>query len=65
MRKGIHNRVVIIGCSLQKLAAQLGLPEYFLPAVRMLVDVLSEQSKRLCLWVPQTTACTQNGEPVG
>jgi hypothetical protein len=47
MRKSIHNRIVIVGHSLQKLTTHLRRPEYLLQASRVLVDVLPQQCKWL------------------
>ena len=61
MRKSIHNRVVIVGRSLQKLTTHLRRAEYLLQAIRVLVDVLSQPCKWLGLGVPQPAAYTQRG----
>lgn len=58
MSKGFHNGVVIVGRSIQKLAAHRRRPEHFLPALCILVDVLPEHGQRVGLWIPETTAYT-------
>lgn len=56
--KGFHDRVFIIRHSVQKLAAHRRRPENFLPAMCILVDILSEQCQRFSLRVPETAAYT-------
>ena len=47
MRKSVHNRIVIVGRSLQKLTTHLRRPEYLLQDSRVIVDVLPQQRKWL------------------
>lgn len=47
MRKSVHNRIVIVGRSLQKLTTHLRRPEYLLQDSRVIVDVLPQQCKWL------------------
>jgi hypothetical protein len=59
MSESFHDRILIIRHSIQKLAAHRRRPKNFLPAMRILVDILSERCQRFSLWVPEAAAYTQ------
>jgi hypothetical protein len=58
MSQSFHDRFVVIGRSVQKLAAQGRRPENRLPLICILVDVLSKCRQWISLWVPEAAAYT-------
>lgn len=54
MSKSIHHRIVIVSCSIQKLAAHRWRPEHLFPPSRILVDVLPKRGQWIGFWVPET-----------
>lgn len=43
MSKGFNNRVIVVGCSIEKFTAHRRCPKNLLPALRILVNVLSKR----------------------
>jgi hypothetical protein len=58
MSKRLHDRIVVIGRFVQKLAAQGRRPKNLLPLTRILINVLSKRRQWISLWVPEAAAYT-------
>lgn len=58
MGEGLHDRVIVIRGSIQKLTADLWGAKKLLPVIRMLDNILPERGERIRLGVPNSTAYT-------
>jgi hypothetical protein len=58
MSKSLHNRIVIIRRSVQKLATHRRRPKNVLPLTCIRVNVLSKCRQWISLWVPETATYT-------
>ena len=58
MSKGIHDRFIIVGRSVEELPAKLWRSKHVLPSLRVLIDVFPQQGERIGLGVPQPTTYT-------
>ncbi|OKP14076.1 hypothetical protein PENSUB_182 [Penicillium subrubescens] len=58
MSESLHNRIVIIRRSVQKLATHRWRSQNILPLTCIRVNVLSKCRQWISLWVPETAAYT-------